>query len=200
MGMRIKPVRQRLVDLLPGPSRAGPDRSAALAHFDGRFAAHPLWTLLHIAPGGVFLRLAPLQFSSSFRNRHLRFHRRSGRVLVVAGLLSGAGSLYFGLLMPFGPGEAIVIALFGGLYLVAVGRGLFAIRKRDIGRHREWMVRAFAIALAISTIRVIGAFLDLTLTPAGWRPQEIFALSLWTGWAGMLLAAELWIRYTTAVA
>ena len=44
--------------------------------------------------------------------------------LVATALFVGPSGLYFGVLMPFGgPGEAIAIALFGGLFLTAIGVG-----------------------------------------------------------------------------
>ncbi len=58
------------------------------------------------------------------------------------------------------------------------------------------MIRAFAIAIGISTIRVVGGVLDIFLTPAGYGQQELFVLSFWSGWLLTLGAAELWIRYT----
>jgi hypothetical protein len=99
--------------------------------------------------------------------------------------------------MPYGGlGEATAIAFFGGLFVVAVGRAFVAIRKHQVARHREWMIRAFAIAIGISTVRVVGAVFDFALTPTGLRPPALFALSLWTGWGVTLGAGELWIRYT----
>lgn len=106
-------------------------------------------------------------------------------------------ALFFGLLMPYGgPGEAIATALFGGLFLAAISRAFIAIRRHPVARHREWMIRAFAIAIGISTVRVVGAVFDVTLTPAGIRPPEIFVLSIWVGWAITLGAAEAWVRCT----
>jgi hypothetical protein len=58
------------------------------------------------------------------------------------------------------------------------------------------MMRAFAIAIGIATIRVVSFVLDMALSPAGFRSQEIFVLSLWSGWVITLGTAELWIRYT----
>lgn len=95
-------------------------------------------------------------------------------------------------LMPFGgPGEAAAIAFFGGLFLVAVSRGFVAIRSHQVDRHREWMIRAFAIAIGIATGRVVSAVFDIALTPVGLEPKSLFVLSLWTGWAVTLGAGEL---------
>jgi hypothetical protein len=58
------------------------------------------------------------------------------------------------------------------------------------------MIRAFALALAVSTVRIVGAVLDLTMTPAGYGPRPMFVVALWTGWVVTLGAAEIWVRYS----
>ena len=58
------------------------------------------------------------------------------------------------------------------------------------------MIRAFAIALGISTVRVVALIFDLTLTPAGVRTPDVFVLSIWIGWLLTMAVAEAWIRYT----
>jgi uncharacterized membrane protein len=194
---RAEPLREELLRSLQRSDPRALHRAAELQAFDSRFAAHPLTTLLHVLPGALFLILAPLQFSSRVRNRHLRFHRWSGRVLLLAGTAVSLTALYFGLLMPFGgPAEAAAVVVFGGLFLAAIGRAFGAIRRREVARHREWMIRAFAVAIGVSTIRVVGAALDVALAPAGVAAADVFALSLWTGWLISVAGAELWIRYT----
>lgn len=196
---RMDPVRGQILDVLRLADPFLMERAEGLDQFDGRFAAHPVLTLLHVLPGGIFLILAPFQFSSRIRGRSIQFHRWSGRALVLNGLLAALSGLYFGILMPYGgPAEVAIILLVGGLFLTALGRALAAIRKHQVSLHREWMIRAFAVAIGISTVRVVAGVFDMALTPAGVRPAEIFALSLWTGWALTLGAAELWIRYTRA--
>ncbi len=194
---RVEPFRQQLLESLGLHDRHASGRADELARFDGRFSAHPFATLMHVAPGGLFLILAPLQFSARVRSRYLPFHRWSGRVLVLASFAVGSSALYLGLLMPYGgAGEALGIALFGGLFLAAIGRAVVAILRKNVDRHREWMIRAYAFAVGISTVRAIGALLDVTLSPVGVRPTTIFVLSIWTGWVVTLGSAEVWIRVT----
>jgi hypothetical protein len=146
LGTRMEPLRDRIMGALDRDDPLKAPRPEELKRFDGRFGEHPLATLLHILPGGLFLVLAPLQFSSRIRNRHIAIHRWSGRVLVLAGFVSAVAGLYFGLLMPYaGPPEAAA------------------------------------------------------LTPAGFGPQALFVLSVWTGWAMTVGAAELWIGSTAPV-
>lgn len=197
LATRADPVRAQVLAALHREDPFLQGRAEELHQFDSRFAADPLMTMLHIVPGGIFLVLAPLQFSSRIRNRHIQFHRWSGRILILAAFVSALAGLYFGLLMPYGGlGEATAITLFGVLLMVFVSLGFVAIRRRQVARHREWMIRAFSIAIGISTVRLVSAVLDIALTPAGLAPQDLFALSLWTGWAITLGAGELWIRYT----
>lgn len=194
---RFEPVRQWYLDALHLEDPFAAERPAELALVDGKFAANRLLTLWHVLPGGIFLLFAPMQFSTWIRRRHIRLHRWSGRLLVPAVVASVLPGLCFGILMPYGgPSEAVVIAASGGLLVIAVCRGVLAIRRRQVARHREWMIRVFAAAIAISTVRVVGGPLDVVLTPAGLRPPAVFAISVWTALILTLGGAELWIRST----
>ena len=162
--------------------------------FDRWFAAHPALTFLHVTFGGIFLTLAPYQFSSRIRNRYVRFHRWSGRVLVVVAIPVGLSGLLLAALFPHGgPGAASAAFVAGALFLVALLRACIAIRRRDVARHREWMIRMFSIGLGIATVRVVGLLL---FAITGARFQDIAGLSFWVGWVSTLAAAELWIRHT----
>jgi hypothetical protein len=77
-----------------------------------------------------------------------------------------------------------------------VAKGYLAIRHREIARHREWMIRVFALAIAISTVRIVAGLLDIALAPVGVSPRTLFVISLWTGWIVTITAAELWIRHS----
>jgi uncharacterized membrane protein len=161
-----------------------------------KFNAYPTATLLHVFPGALFMLLAPLQFVRRIRTRRPRLHRWSGRLLLTLAVLYGIAGLYFGVRMPFdGALEASAIVLFGCFFLYAAARGFVAIRRREIARHREWMIRMFSLALAISTVRVIGIGLAI-VTHHG--PEAWFGWSVWAGWTINAAVAELWIRHTRA--
>ncbi len=152
---------------------------------------------LHVWAGALFLILASVQFSSRVRQRFIAFHRWSGRMLLSLAFITGSSALYFGLAMPFGGlFEAIAITIFAGLFLLSIARAFMAIRRLQVTLHREWMIRAFALAIAISTVRVVEALLDLGLSPAGVPAAGVFVIAIWSGWVLTLGAAELWIRYT----
>ena len=87
-------------------------------------------------------------------------HRRIGRIAIVAGLTSGVFGVLFGFFLSFG-GTLQASASVRLRRLVRDGAivAYRAVRRRDITTHRRWMIRAFAVGLAVGTIRIwIGLF------------------------------------------
>ena len=163
--------------------------------FNRWFATHPILTLVHIVPGSLFFILGPFQFSSRIRARYTRFHRWSGRLVALTALPVGLSGLLFGVVFPFGgPLASSAIFVAGATFLLAVTRAFIAIRRHDVARHREWMIRMFAIGLGISTVRIVGLVL-LPIIPT--RSLELrTGLSFWIGFAFTFAAAEFWVRHT----
>lgn len=171
------------------------------AVLDAGFVRHPIVTLVHIIPGFVFMLLGPLQFVPWIRNRHLRLHRRLGTVYLCAGAVIGISALSMSFLLPIGgANEAAATVLFATFFLFALGKAYVHIRAREIGLHREWMIRAFAIGLAVATIRpIVGVFFALSRVTHQ-TPQEFFGTAFWIGFTLHMIAAEAWINYTRAAA
>lgn len=160
------------------------------------FLEYPTIVALHVILGGIYLLFAPLQFVGSIRSRHLGYHRRAGRALVSVGLVVGVTALFMGLVIPFsGWAERVIIGLFGSLFLVSVGKGFVHIRAGRVAAHREWMIRAFAIALAIATMRLI--FVPALLSVSDLTNQLAATLSIVSFTVAFVLhasLAEVWIR------
>jgi uncharacterized membrane protein len=180
------------------PAAPSNPRLAQLAALDDVFARHPVLTLVHILPGLLFVVLGPLQFNSTFRKRHLRWHRRSGRILFLCGAALGASALVMSFAMPSigGVNQAAATTLFGLWFLFALGKALRHVLRREIARHREWMIRAFSIGLAVATIRPIIAVFFATSPLSGLAPYEFFGAGFWIGFVLHFIAAEAWIQWT----
>jgi uncharacterized membrane protein len=197
VSQRLGPVRVAIFHALDRADPLALQRPAELARMDRPFAEHRLLTLLHVVSGGLFFLFAPLQFSARLRARHRKLHRYSGRFLVSVAAIGLIPGMFFGIVTPFGGRlEAITIAVVGIFFVFAMATAVSAIRRGEVHRHREWMIRVFAIALAISTDRLIGAPMDFVLTPYGVPPSQLFVLSIWAAWLLTLGGAEWWIRYT----
>jgi uncharacterized membrane protein len=181
----------------PPPPPANPV-AAQFAGLDDIFARYPYLTLIHIVPGILFMTLGPLQFSSTIRARYLRWHRLSGRVFVCCGLVIGVSALVMSFAMPAigGVNQATATTLFGSLFLFALGKAFWHIRCREIARHRQWMIRAFSIGLAVATIRPIVGIFFATSRLSHLTPREFFGTAFWIGFTLHLIAAEAWIRIT----
>jgi hypothetical protein len=92
-----------------------------------------------------------------------------------------------------GANETAATTLFALLFLFALTRAFVHIRRREVTWHREWMIRAFAIGLAVATVRpIVGMFFALS----NLSPREFFGIAFWLGFTLHLIAAEVWINYT----
>jgi uncharacterized membrane protein len=150
--------------------------------------------LIHILPGGLFLTLASLQFVPSIRQKHLQFHRWSGRILVGCGLIIGISALVMSYTMNIGgPNETAATTLFAILFLICLIKGYLHIRRKEVERHREWMIRAYGVALGVATTRpIVGIFFAFRRL----TPHEFFGIAFWLGFTTTFLAAEAWVDYT----
>lgn len=157
-------------------------------------------TFVHMAAGSLVMALALLQFLPGLRARRPRLHRWSGRFILVAAVAAALSGMYFAVVAPIGGWlETSAGLLFGGFFVVAAALGWRSIRAGRRQRHREWMVRMFAAALAIAVMRV-GLVAALAFGDLGLRAFEpaLFGATLWIGWAVTLAAAELYIRTSRA--
>ena len=163
--------------------------------FDVRYIQHPWATLLHIIPGVLFLSLGPLQFIARIRQRRIRVHRRLGRILLISGAISGVLALIVNFLFPAAGGVSTqaATAFFGVIFLFSLAKAFRHIVRKEVPQHREWMIRAFSLAMAVATERVL---LALLIASTGLSLEEVFGASFWLAFSLNLLVAEVWINYT----
>lgn len=169
-------------------------RAGAAEAMDAGFARHPVLTLLHILPASLFFLLMPLQFLKRVRTRWPAWHRWSGRLLLILSVVVGGSALVMSYTISIGgANETAATTVYAALFLVFLGAGFWNIRKRRIAQHREWMIRAFAVALGVATTRpIVGAFFATRRL----SPHEFFGIAFWLGFTITLLAGEAWIQYS----
>jgi uncharacterized membrane protein len=190
--------RRTVVLLHPGNAGATNNPAAAL---DKHFADKRTLTLLHVVPAMVFMMLGPWQFVGKIRAKYPRVHRWSGRIFLSASAIVGIT----GLTMAFGKtigglDEKAAVTLFGLFFLIALATGLWHAIHREFGPHREWMIRGYAVGLAVATIRpIMGMFFAVAVvqghTP---EPSQFFGTAFWIGFTLQMIAAEAWIQHTRA--
>jgi uncharacterized membrane protein len=179
----------RRMVFLAGLSAAGP--------LDGGFARHPLLTWVHLIPGLLFVTLAPLQFVPALRARKPGVHRRMGQVVLLSGVAIAISALVMSPQMAIGGAkETAATTLFALLFLVALAKAFAAIRQGRVAVHREWVIRAFAIGLAVAFVRPIVGIFFATSRITHWTPHDFFGPAFWLGFTLQSIAAEIWIHHT----
>jgi hypothetical protein len=160
---------------------------------NARFVAMPVPILLHIYGGIPYALLGALQFVPSLRRRP--WHRVVGRLLIPCGLALGISGVWMTLRDDLPPTDGPLLNVFrlffGGLMIVSMVMGFRAIRRREIAKHRAWMMRGYAIALGAGTQAVF--FLAWVL-PFGPPSVTAKALLMGAAWTVNLAVAERLIR------
>ncbi|OUC97123.1 DUF2306 domain-containing protein [Streptosporangium minutum] len=166
---------------------------------NARFFAVPLPVVLHILGAILYGVLGAFQFAPGFRRRRPGWHRVAGRVLVSCGLVAGLSGLWMTLLYPRPVGDGDLLAgfrlLFGSAMVLCIVLGFAAIRRRNVARHRAWMIRGYAIGMGAGTQALTHLFWFLIFGPPGEFPR---ALLVAAGWVINLAAAEWIIRRRSA--
>lgn len=187
----------RTIRLLPA-FMAGPLPLSDPPPLDYMFAQFSWLTLMHILPGLVFMVIGPLQFNRRLRTKYPALHRISGRLFVVCSLIIGVTALVMSIVMPAigGVTQATATALFALYFLFALVKAFWHIRQRQVAAHRAWMVRAFAIGLAVATIRPLVGIFYATSRMSGLAPAEFFGIAFWLGFVLHVIVAESWLKLT----
>jgi predicted membrane protein DUF2306 len=116
-------------------------------------------------------------------------------VFIISAYIVGlsAISMPFIMLPIGGVNEAAGSIFFAIFFLVALSKAWWHILRKRQALHREWMIRAFAIGMAVATIRPI---IVLFFAFSGLQPQVFFGTAFWIGFTIHMITAEVWINYT----
>ena len=75
-------------------------------------------------------------------------------------------------------------------WLATTGMAWYSIRKRDLLRHKQWMIRSYIITFAFVTFRLITDYLPYEAWWGISRP-EMSNAAIWPVWVMPLLAYEM---------
>lgn len=184
------------------------------ARLDPATAPIPIWEepvwyypllLTHIFAGAVLMALVTLQVWPWLRRRHPAVHRWSGRAYVVFGIpFVGVPALLIAPYSHGGASVALINVLWATAWLGFTAAGYAMARRRRFARHREWMLRSFALILSIPLARVTVPLLMVAMMPrldSGYGgDMEALILDIAPGAAFVntvlpLLFVEWWLKY-----
>lgn len=162
---------------------------------NARFFAAPLPAVLHILSVSLFCIPGAFQFAPGIRRRRPGWHRGAGRLLVPCGLVAALSGLWMTQFYPpvMGDGPLLygIRLVVGSAMTLFIVLGFTAIRRRDIARHRAWMMRGYALGLGAGTQAL--THLPWFLFP-GIQGELTRALLMGAGWVINLAVAEWIIR------
>jgi hypothetical protein len=145
------------------------------------------WLLMHMTGGMLALLTGPWQFWSGFRARYARLHRWTGRLFLGAVAIGSIGAFHMAIATTFGWAFGFSLLALDTAWVTTAGMAYYAILKRRIPVHKEWMVRAYVVTFAFVTFRVLNDYGPTSrLQPVGDRAITIG----WACWALPLLVTE----------
>jgi uncharacterized membrane protein len=145
---------------------------------------------VHVIFAPVALAIAPFQLSRRFRAKSLSRHRLLGHIYVGAVLAAGLSGILIGVEAMHGPIAQSGFILLAVIWLAVTFRAVQFARQREIGLHREWMIRSIALTFA-------GVMLRL------WLPAQLisgvpfdvaYQVVAWLCWVPNLVIAEYIVR------
>jgi uncharacterized membrane protein len=147
---------------------------------------------VHVFTSSFCLLAGFTQFSEHWLKHYPLLHRSMGIGYVVVILfLAGPSGLIMSVYANGGPLSQLAFILLSVLWILFTYLGYHYARKGDIGRHRQFMIRSFALTLSALTLRAWKFGIVLFFRP---QPMDLYMLVAWLGWIPNLLFAEWYIR------
>ena len=145
------------------------------------------WLLMHMTGGMVALLTGPWQFWTGFRARYSRLHRWTGRLFLCGVAVGSVGAFRMAAATTFGWAFGFALAMLATAWVTTAAMAYYAIRRRRIQIHKEWMVRAYVVTFAFVTFRILNDFGPTShLQP----PVDRIVTIAWVSWVLPLLVAE----------
>ena len=155
------------------------------------FSVRRVPLLIHTTFGPVALILGVVNLLPAMRRGRWALHRNLGKVYLIAGAALGIAGGYLALFAAGGLLARLGFFSLAILTLTTLSRGYLAIRKGDVVRHREWMLRSYALIFAAVTLRI---WLPLLIIAYQGEFLPAYRWVAWLAWVPNIIWAEWKIR------
>lgn len=119
----------------------------------------------HIVLGTIALLIGAYQLTKRSRRNPSR-HRLLGRIYGSAILLNVLVVPYISLYATGGKGSTAAFLVLDAFWLATTANGIHWIIRKNVLRHRQWMLRSYAVTLVFVSFRIVLGILELALHPA----------------------------------
>ena len=145
------------------------------------FLARPLTVTIHTLFGPIALVLGLVNLLPAMRKRpRWAAHRWLGRVYLISAIALGGAGLSLAFHAVGGMVARIGFILLALATLATAVQGYLQVRQGDVRRHREWMLRSYALIFGAVTLRI-------------WLPLLIIA------YQGQFIPAYQWVAWLSWV-
>ncbi len=117
------------------------------------FFESKIWFIGHIAGATASLLLGPLQFWINFRTKHIKYHRIAGKIFIIGSLIAAICAFRINLMYDCKPCR-VSLGILSVIWLTCTAAAWWAIKRKNIKAHRQFMVRSYTAALAFVFIRI----------------------------------------------
>lgn len=153
----------------------------------GLYWPYRVWILPHVIGGSMALLLGPMQFCTGLRQKHLTFHRWTGRLYLFGVALGAVGAFYMAFHSVIGWMFGIALFALGVVWVISSAMAYVSIRRRQIAAHKEWMIRSYILTFTFVSFRLL-AHTPL-LRHTGTRHERLATL-VWLSWTIPLFICE----------
>ena len=150
------------------------------AHYGPYFWPRRWGLVLHVAGGITALTVGLVQLWLGLT------HRALGKLYVGVIAVASIAGFYLALTIHGNPPYGSGLFFLCVAWVITTSMGVFAILRRDLLQHREWMMRSYAVTFAFVTFRFgVDALLSL-----GLEARDAQGIMAWGCWALPLLLLE----------
>jgi uncharacterized membrane protein YozB (DUF420 family) len=149
------------------------------------------WLLLHISSGMLALLAGPWQFWTGLRKRHMRIHRWTGRLFLTGVAIGSLCAIRLAVSTTFGWAWGFGVGTLAFAWITTTSMAYYAILKRQLQIHKEWMIRAYVVTFAFVTFRL---FSDFGPTSKLQPDNDRFVTIIWFCWSVPLLITEVLLQ------
>lgn len=141
----------------------------------------------------IFVLLAGFtQFNISILKNYPKIHKLIGKIYVYVILFLAAPSgLYIGIYANGGLFSQISFCILATLWFFFTLKGIVFVRRKEIEKHQQFMLRSFALAFSAITLRFWKVILVYLYQPS---PMDLYQIIAWLGWIPNLLIIEFYIH------
>jgi uncharacterized membrane protein len=154
---------------------------------------YKIWLLFfypHILLGIAALLIGAFQLTERSR-RNPKLHKRLGRIYGVSILANVLIVPYIALYATGGTPSTIAFLVLDLIWFGTTAIGIGHIMKKNVVRHREWMLRSYAVTFVFVTFRIVLGVIQLSID----APRSVtFPIAVYVAMALNLLVTELYLR------